>query len=239
MRELAELRMTAENKAGYDGNYYSIKERINTVYNLGYIYDPYKDKFWNPFFDTYFLSNDIYDYESDKLVSLHAEKLFSTGKLARNMTEIRQVIKNKQNGLLGMLFKLGPILGVIFMVSSIITYFHSSIYVSLTLSVVSMLSLNTYSTKYSAKSEFEQTTLGLPMFWRRFSILIVILAFLNYGLFYWIFSELFDSWWKSLFFAPIIYYIIPNLATNHLSKEYWKNRGIFSIKEFAKENNVL
>lgn len=238
MIELAKNKMTADNKAGFKGNYDEIYDRIGKVYYLGYVYDPYKDNFWNAFFDTKLLSNDIYTFDAKKLEEIHYNNVASNGKISRNLSQIAKSINDKQSKILNVLFMLGPILGLLFMIASLIVLFSGSIKIALILNILSLLSLNTYTIKYSSKSQIEQSAMGIPSFWRKFSSLMQILAFLNLGLLFYILKILFDSWWKPLLFAPVILFIFPILARNNLSQEYWQHSGRYSISKYAEENDI-
>jgi len=237
MRNLTLLNIS-ELKSAEDLPYDTLKERINKVYDLGYVFDPYKLKFWNPFINKFIYSNDILDFnENLENLLIERSEMLLNGESKKSMSDIKQIINRKHNKLFSFFFKLFP-LGIIFMISSIFTFFFSSIEITISLSILSIICINFYTAKYTYKSEVEHSPGGLPMIWHKISFVLKILSFINFSLFYLFLLNYFDNYWLPFIVVFILYLIIPHIVMKHLSQEYWSFSGIFSIKEFADENGI-
>ena len=238
MRDLAILNINKLKRA-QDIPYATLEARINKVCDLGYVYDPYELKFWNPFINKFIYSNDILEDFNENFEKNLKERsqLLINGKSENNMANIRKIITQKNNKFFSFFFKLFP-LGIIFMISSIFSFYYSSIEITILLSILSNICVIFFTAKYVFKSEIENSFTGLPLAWLKFSFIFIILSFIDFVLFYLFISKYFDNYWLPFIVIYVLYLIVPQIIIKHLSQEYWYFSGIFSIEEFADENGI-
>lgn len=178
MKELARLRITEVDQRIRNISNDELDEKIDLIYSLGYVYNPYAKQFYNPFIEQGLKALVVYNLDCTGIINLHQsleEEFIEKNKSIRSVKEIDdKLLKNYSiSGVFHFLSSESSIFSVLCFFLTLLAHFFQAIEIAIILSLFSFLLINSFvffNLLYS-KYEFEWS---LSIIWKKYKNLWTI-----------------------------------------------------------------
>jgi len=233
MKELAKLRITEVDQRIKQMPSNEIDEKIDLLYSLGYIYNPYIKEFFNPFINKGLKALVIYNLDLKRIQNVHKglmEDFLEKNNKIRNIDEIESdIYKNDTgSGLFMFLASESVVFSILLFIAAIIAHFMGGIEISTVIITLSFALTNCYVVYNSLFAKNEDEDLLSPI-WLKYKNWILIFSLVLYPYSYYLLYMSFDSILIPAFIIVPIRFIIKKYITKKLSIEYWQ-RSIMELK---------
>ena len=241
MKEIALLRIRDVDPRIKAMSTIELDEKINLIYSLGYVYDPYNHEFHNPFINKNLKAIVTYNLDLDRIENLHnvlQKEFLDLNQHLRKFDEISLSIYGDETKFKIIDQSMFGIYGVIFFLLSIVLYFTGNINFSLGSLVTSFILVNYYFIQ-NLLVQVNEGELSLSPFWVKFKSFFSILSLLLYPCLYFLLFMVFHSYWLPILIGFSMRYLIKKNVIRNLSKKYWQWNGINDIQDYAEEKGLL
>lgn len=216
---------------------HEISEEINTLYSLGYVYNPYKKVFINLFIENKFKEEIVSNYKSENITQIHNQILndyLRSNYKVKSLSQIEaKIYGNNKSSWLGTVLNIySGIIGIIFLLLAIVLFFLSYKVVAMGFGISSFLLVSFY-TFYNESYGKNEGTWALSQFYRRTTLLFLILFLLIHPLAYYLIYQVVNNWWLPIIIILILKYITEFIATEGLSTQYLQQRAIIAIRDYS------
>lgn len=218
-----------------------LDERLDLLYSLGYVYDPFEPFFYNPFIDKRLkpimaLMLDLKDIEKLHRIWLveFTEKNGGLRKADEISSEIFKV--NLNSRIRSSLIEMSGIIGIVLAMVAFVLSFTESYIFSLIATVMTFSFLGYY-VSYNMMFEKKYGQSQLSQFWKKYQTFVLVLSVLTYPYLYYL-LYLKTNYWLPVIILFALRFLIEKYMTKNLSKEYWETQGIISIDKYAIKNGI-
>lgn len=243
MKELAILSITEVDERIKQVPSEILEERINLIYSLGYVYNPYSQEFYNPFINKGLKAIVTYNLNEERIVRLH------------NLLEKEYIEQNKglksykviENTIMGN-FKLSlsfsffesifGILGLLFSILAIIFHLTDSPNLALGIMSIAFFMVNYYVAQNLRLYKYEGDS-QLSLIWRKYHSIFRLVSLFQYPYFYFLIYLVLENYWLPLPIILFIVYLLRKFVKIKLIKSYWRFTGVNDIRNYAEKNGLL
>jgi hypothetical protein len=219
-----------------------LEARIDLLYSLGYVYDPYLKIFFNPFISQVLKAQYVYLNSQASIEKFHnlVEKDFlkknqeyvRLDKIAKSFhlnhkIELIVLFSESFSGLIG---------GLLFLIS-VVTLIAVGATPALWTGIGAFIAINFY----VLRNALYGLILGdflLSNLWKRFSMAFFIMIACLYPYLYYVMTLKFGNYLIPLVVILGLAYISRRLVLKTLSHDYWSTMGLPDIRDFAEENGL-
>jgi hypothetical protein len=225
MKELAKLRIREVDQRINQMPFDELEEKIDLIYSLGYVYNPYIKEFLNPFINQGLKALVVYNLDLKRIQDLHeglVEEFVEKNNKIRSVDEIEMSIyKNDTgSGLFIFLASESVIFSVVLFIIAIITHFFSGIIIAAITTSLSFVLINCYLVYNVLFAKNENEYLLSPL-WLKYKNIIIIFSLMLYPYLYFLLYTSFDSFIIPIVIILPIRYLVKKYITKELSKRYW------------------
>lgn len=240
MKELARLKIWDADKRILEVPRDEVYEKIDLIYSLGYVYNPYLKEFKNPFIESGLKAIAVYNLTIEGIKKLHhhlEEEYLTEKKRYRSLEAIEKSIYSDNTS---SLFKLylqmySGIVGIILLLLAIIFHVLYNIEVANILLILSFILVNYFVVYNLLLSQNEDE---VSPFWHSFNFISLMLNFALYPYLYLLLFLIIESYWIPIVLIVSMRYLIIKYATRSLAKSYWQFTGMYYFQEYSKENEL-
>ena len=193
MKELAQLRIKDADPRIKQVPSEELDEKIDLIYSLGYVYNPYDQEFYNPFIHKGLKAAITYNLNLDRIENLHnnLEKEFlAKNQRIRTFDEIsHSIYGNDKVSRLGLFLEsMSGIIGVVFLLLSGVLHITDNIHFALGSLIISFVFVNFYLIQ-NLLLGINEGDWQLSPFWRKisnifFNLITIIISLLILPPFY-------------------------------------------------------
>lgn len=216
--------------------------KIDLLYSLGYVYDPYAEIFFNPFIDQGLKAMVIYDWDQQTIEKFHdafVEK-FKTKNQIITVEEIsRKIYGNNKVSRLGSFLEVAAgMIGISFLAIAIIVHLLiDSVSLTLAAATVSFIFLIFYVAQNLLFGMNEGRALR-SRFWYKYQNGLIGLSIAVYPYLYYLLYRYTNNYWVPIIILLAIRYSIRKHVKRILSKQFWQMTGMFCVKEYAEQHET-
>lgn len=216
--------------------------KIDLLYSLGYVYDPYAQTFFNPFIDQGLKAMVIYDWDQQTIEKFHnafVEK-FKTKNQIISLEEIsRRIYGNNKVSSFGWFLEVAAgMIGISFLAIAITVHvLIDSVSLTLAAATVSFIFLIFYVTQNLLFGRNEGRALR-SQFWYKYQNGLIGLSIVIYPYLYYLLYRDTNNYWVPIIILLSLRYSIRRYAKRMLSKQFWQMTGMFCVKEYAKQDGI-
>jgi predicted PurR-regulated permease PerM len=204
-----------------------IYEKVGHLLSFGYIYNPYGDKFFNPFFDglpkvhSRSLSDSWLIYFNQIVSNIRRIK-----SLKKTNEAIIQQYSRKTNHLLQDIIALSGFIGIILFIICLLSFFFLSIKFVIIISIVGLffskhyIIYNTLVIKYFGEWE------AAPV-WKKYKILFFIILMLNFFVLIYFLYKLSGSFLIAIILGVLINIVSSEVST-FIEEKYYLPQSVFN-----------
>jgi hypothetical protein len=243
MKALAQLRIKDADPRIKQVPSEELDEKIDLIYSLGYVYNPYDQEFYNPFINKGLKAIVTYNLNLDRIENLHKnlEKEFLGQNLrVKTFDEISDSIYgNDKVSRIGIFLEsMAGIIGVFFLLLSIILHISNNINFALGCLIASFIFINFYLIQ-NLLFGINEGEWQLSPFWIKYKNFFSILSLLQYPYIYYLLLVVLDSYWLPILIIFPIKWLVKRFVTRKLSRKFWQMTGINNIREYAEQKGFL
>lgn len=246
MKELAHLRIIDADPRIKDVPSEDLYEKIDLIYSLGYVYNPYEKGFYNPFIKKGLKAIVTYNLNLDRIENLHEnleKEYFEKNERMKTFDEIsNSIYGNDKVSRIGMFFEsMSGIFGVMFLILSTIILFTTNIKFASFCLIASFICINFYLVQnlLIEKNENEWKEMKLSPIWLNYKNFFLIIFVLVFPYLYYQLFMVLNNYWVPIIIIFSLKWIINKIVENKLSRQFWRTIGINTIREYANENGYL
>jgi hypothetical protein len=233
MKELAKMRIREVDQKINQMPLDELGEKIDLIYSLGYLYNPYIKEFFNPFINQGLKALVVYNLDLKRIKNLHEgleEDFLEANNKIRNIDEIESsVYKNDTgSGLFLFLASESVILSILLFFVAIIAHIFGGIIIAAITIGLSFVLINCYLVYNLLFSKNEDEHLLSPI-WLKYKNILLFFSIVLYPYSYYLLYMTFDSLLIPAFIIFPIRFIIQKYMTKKLSVRYWQ-RSIMELK---------
>jgi hypothetical protein len=233
MKELAKLRIREVDQRINEMPFDELDEKIDLIYSLGYIYNPYIKEFFNPFINQGLKALVVYNLDLERIKNLHEgleEDFLEANNKIRNIDEIKSSIyKNDTgSGLFLFLASESVIFSILSFIVTIIAHIFGGIKIATITIVLSFILINCYLVYNLLFAKNENEDLLSPL-WLKYKNILLVFSLVLYPYSYYLLYMTFDSLLIPALIIFPIRFLIQKYMTKKLSIRYWQ-RSIMKLK---------
>ena len=233
MKEIAKMRIREVDQKINQMPLDELDEKIDLIYSLGYVYNPYIKEFFNPFINQGLKALVVYNLDLKKIKNLHEgleEDFLEANNKMRNIDEIESSIyKNDTgSGLFLFLASGSVILSILLFIVTIITHIFGGIKIAAITIALSFVLINCYLVYNLLFSKNEDEDLLSPI-WLKYKNILLVFSLVLYPYSYYLLYMTFDSLLIPAFIIFPIRFLIQKYMIKKLSIRYWQ-RSIMELK---------
>lgn len=243
MKDLAKMRISDADSRIEQLPSDEIDEKIDLIYSLGYVYNPYDKEFFNPFINKGLKAIAVYKLDVEGIEKLH--KNLEDGYLNKNQNhrsfeEIENSIyKNDKVSRLGMFFdSMSGIFGLILLILTVIYHIVGKIEIAIGLMLGTFILINYYLV-YNLLYAQNEDEWQLSPFWLKYQIFFLILSLALYPYLYYLLFLATDSYWLPIIIILPIRHLIKKYVIKKHSKKYWQRIGMQCIEDYLKDKDFI
>lgn len=225
MKELARLRITEVDQRIRDISNDELDEKIDLIYSLGYVYNPYAKQFYNPFIEQGLKALVVYNLDCTRIINLHQsleEEFIEKNKGIRSIKEIDdKLLKNYSiSGIFLFLSSESSIFSVVCFFLTLLAHFFQAIEVAIIFSLLSFGLINSFVFFNLLYSKYELEW-SLSIMWKKYKNLWTVFSLAMYPYSYYLLYLTLDNLWGPLIILFTITYVIRKYLIKNLEKRYW------------------
>jgi len=225
MKELAKLRIREVDQRINQMPFDELDEKIDLIYSLGYLYNPYIKEFFNPFINQGLKALIVFNLDLKRIQNLHEgleEEFLEKNNKIRSVNEIKRSIYNNDNGSGLFIFVTSEslIFSIVLFIIAIIAHFLGGIKIAAITIALSFVLINCYLTYNLLFSKNEDEDLLSPL-WLKYKNILLIFSLALYPYLYFLLYTSFDSFLIPIFIILPLRYLVKKYITKELSKRYW------------------
>jgi hypothetical protein len=246
MKELAHLRIIDADPRIKDVPSEDLYEKIDLIYSLGYVYNPYEQGFYNPFIKKGLKAIVTYNLNLNRIENLHENlerEYFEKNEKVKTFDEIsNSIYGNDKVSIIGLFFEsMSGIFGVIFLILSTIILFTSNVKFAACCLITSFICINFYLVQnlLIEKNENEWKEMNLSPIWLNYKNFFLVIFVLVYPYLYYQLFIIQNNYWLPVFIIFSLKWSINKIVEKKLSRQFWRTIGINTIREYATENGYL
>lgn len=233
MKELAKLRIREVDQKINQMPIDELDRKVDLLYSLGYLYNPYTKEFFNPFINQGLKAIVVYNLDFKRIQNLHdglEEDFLEKNNKIRNIDEIESDIYNNDSssGLFLFLSSSSVIFSILLIIVSIVAHILGEIKIAAITITLSFVLINCY-LAYNllfAKNEDEYL---LSPFWLKYKNILFVFSLVLYPYTYYLLYMLLNSILIPFFIIFPIRFLIKKYMTRKLSTRFWQ-RSIMELK---------
>lgn len=242
MKELAKQKVKQLLKQNDNLFTSDIDDKIDYIYDLGYIYNPYKKVFYNPFINKKIKDVVVANFSLEKIDKLHnfaKEDYLRKNKEIKNIDSIKKSIyKNNKISKFSIFFDTySGVLGIFFLLGAIFFHLANNFSIASIILSISFILINFYLVFNHLFVENEGEWKANP-FWLKYQSIFFILYLLIFPYLYYLLYKITNSIWIPIIIIYTLRYLVVKYTTNKLSREYIQMTGINDILSYADNNKV-
>jgi hypothetical protein len=224
MNDISEITLILQSKNHLKHfEFVELNHRVQLLLDRGFIYNPYSDKFFNPFFDNLskvpsrLLSNSKW---KDYLISLDPILTYIR-KYRKNDEEITQKYNLETNHFLIYIEVYSGIIGIFIFLSGLVSFFFLSLNITIILNTISFLFIKYYFLSNGLKTNyFGRWSIETSPFWRKNKNIFLIVLFINFFVFLFFLYLLIQKIFFTLIIGVIFHFVSNELFTIIEEKKY-------------------
>jgi hypothetical protein len=199
-----------------------LENRICDLLNRGFIYNPYDDKFFNPFIDglNKMTSVSLVNLDWGNFMSLLDSTIKNIKSTINSEEKIIKLYNRETNHFLLDIKLMSGFLGIIFFIISFVTYFFVPMIYVTVISLISFLFIRYYSIWNNLSSEYLGSFLDSPL-WMKNKNNFLVLNFITEIFFSFCIYTVLDNFLSTFLIILIIHFISNEIFTRMESKNYF------------------
>lgn len=235
MKKLAEIKLTS----GYSSdNETVILNRIDYLYSLGYVYNPYSQDFYNPFVQRGLKETCAYNLNEQQIQNVNDQFIEDRGGSVLEIGAIESVFLTPQpHWIFGVLTALIPFLSMAFLVTSLVFNILGYYITSSILVCISYLFLNTFIVENTTHEEIN--LIDVYPLWSKYRDFIPTIFLLHLPYLYYLLVNSLDNYWKPFIVLFLLYFVASSFLhrkiVNRLAKNYFSRYNWGELEAFAKK----
>lgn len=220
-----------------------LDEKIDLIYSLGYVYNPYTKNFYNPFIDKGLNAMVTYNLNLDRIKNLHnilEQEFFKQNERIRTFDEIKKSIydSRKFTTIRFLLHSGAGIIGLLFLLLTIIFHITNNLNFALGGLIVSFIFINLYQIE-NLLYEMYWSDAALAVFWKKSKNFFFVISLLLYPYLYYLLYSYLESYFIPVIIIISMKYLVKKYVTKNLSLQFWQDYGMSAIEEYAEEKGFL
>lgn len=233
MKELAKLRIREVDQRINQMPFDELDEKIDLIYSLGYVYNPYIKEFYNPFINQGLKALVVYNLDLKRIKNLHEgleEDFLEANNKIRNIDEIESSISKNDTGSALFLFLASEsvIFSILLFIVAIIAHIFGGIIIAAITIALSFVLINCYLVYNLLFAKNENEDLLSPL-WLKYKNILLVFSLLLYPYSYYLLYMSFDNLLIPAFIIFPIRFLVQKYMTKKLSIRYWQ-RSIIELK---------
>ena len=233
MKELAKLKIREVDQRINQMPFDELDEKIDLIYSLGYVYNPYVKEFFNPFINQGLKALIVYNLDLKRIQNLHEglEKDFiKANKKIRNIDEIESSFYKKDtgSGLFMFLSSESVIFSTLLIIVAIIAHIFGAIKIAAIAITLSFVLINCYLVYNLLFAKNEDEYLLSPI-WLKYKNIFLSFSLVLYPYSYYLLYLSFDSFFIPAFIIFPLRFLSQKYMTKKLSNRYWQH-SIMELK---------
>ena len=227
MRELTKFKIREADKRIGQMPFDELNDKIDLIYSLGYVYNPYVREFFNPFINQGLKAMVVYNLDLKRIKNLHEGlevEYIEKNKKIRTAHEIESSIfqNEKSWGLELFISSISGILSLLFFLTTIVAHIMGAIeFATISLSL-SFILINSYLI-YNLLVEQNEDEFLLSSFWLKSKKLFIVFSLLLYPYLYYLLYLTTNSFWIPVLIIFPLQFLIRRYIVKKLGNKYWQS----------------
>ena len=233
MKELAKLKIREVDQRINQMPFDELDEKIDLIYSLGYVYNPYIKEFFNPFINQGLKALVVYNLDLKRIQNLHEgleEDFIKANKKIRSIDEIESSIYKNDNGsgLFMFLASESVIFSILLFLVAIIAHIFGAIKIASTAIALSFVLTNCYLV-YNLLFAKNEDEYSLSPIWLKYKNILLVFSLVLYPYSYYLLYLSFDNFFIPAFIIFPLRFLIQKYMIKKLSNRYWQS-SIMELK---------
>ena len=225
MKELAKLKIREVDQRINQMPFDELDEKIDYIYSLGYVYNPYIKEFFNPFINQGLKAIVVYNLDIKRIQNLHEgleEEFIEKNNKIKSVEEIKSLVykNDTSSGLFLFLASESVIFSFVLFLIGVIAHLFGGIVITTITIVISFVLINCY-TIYNHLFEHNENEYSLSPFWIKYKNIILIFTLVLYPYLYFLLYISLESFLTPIFIILPLRYLVDKYMKKQLRKRYW------------------